>query len=349
VALTRRGKVIVGGISAVVAAGAAVGILALTGTGDRVLRNIPIVGDELAGGPEAPPVCPLTGVRRDVPERPALAIKVENLPDARPQAGLDGADIVYEEPVEGGITRFIVVYQCDDADRVGPVRSARHTDVGVLLQYGTRTLFGYAGGAGLVKEAIADAGFVSLSYNEPPAVEAYERDQTREAPHNLYTTTQALYEVGGQGPPPPAQFTYRKRPPAKGKQVESVNLDFSSSADVFWRFDGGSGRWLRSHGDEPHLLEGDVQVQADNVVVQLVELRDTGIRDAAGNPSPEAITVGSGKAFVFRDGRMVEGTWERPDEGDTTTFLDQKGRRIALKPGITWVELFPKDKSVETE
>lgn len=355
-AFTRRGRVAVGALVTVLLAVAGVGVLALTGKGDEVLRRIPIFGKGLAGEQvplpaTAPPVCPLTGeVRTEgVPERQALAVKVENLPQARPQAGLAEADIVYEEPVEGGITRFIAVFHCGDAERVGPVRSARHTDVGVLLQYGTQTLFGFAGGAPPVERAIADAGFGNVSFEEPAALDAYERDPAREAPHDLYTSTTALFEAGEAGALPAAQFTYRKKAPARGESVQTVHLDWSPSADVFWRFHRTQDLWLRSHGDEAHLLEGEVQVSADNVVVQVVQIRETGVVDAAGNRSPEAVTVGSGEALVFRDGRVFRGTWERPNESDLTTFLDERGRVIPLAPGTTWVELFPSDRPIETE
>ena len=126
--MTRRRKVLAAGVSTVVVAAGAVGTLALTGNAAKIplINRIPGLSQLGRHKPAKPPTCPLTGVapHHAVPDRPALAIKVENLPEARPQAGLERADIVYEEPVEGGITRFIVVYQCQDSKRIGPVRSS---------------------------------------------------------------------------------------------------------------------------------------------------------------------------------------------------------------------------------
>src|SRR5216117_2478023 len=120
--MSRRGKVLTAGVSVVSLAAAGVAALALTGNAARIplINRLPGVSP-VAEKKSRPPTCPLTRVapHHRIPDRPALAIKVENLPEARPQAGLEKADVVYEEPVEGGITRFIVVYQCQDADRVG--------------------------------------------------------------------------------------------------------------------------------------------------------------------------------------------------------------------------------------
>jgi hypothetical protein len=328
-------------------AAAGVGALALTGNAARIpiINRIPGISPS-AEKPPAAPKCPLTGVtpHHDVPERPALAIKVENIPEARPQAGLERADIVYEEPVEGGITRFIVLYQCQDASRIGPVRSARLTDPDVLIQFGTSTLFGYAGGVPRVEQAVADRGLHDVNYDVAAAIreKAYERDPDRAEPHNLYTSTGGLYQAGHEnaGQPSPV-FTYRKKPPQDSKPAGTVHLDWSITSDVFWSWDSHRGAWLRSYDTGPATLEGDRQISAVNVVVQVVKIEDTGIVDVLGNPSPEAETVGSGKAYVFRDGRMVEGTWKRPSIHALTRFFDAAGERIPLAPGTTWVELLP--------
>ena len=344
-ALTTRGKWAVGVGGAVVAVGATLGILKITGT----TPDIPIVKD-IVGDDEPPAKCINGALPEDgAPDRPALAIKVENLPEARPQAGLDRADMVYEEPVEGGITRFIAIYQCLDANRVGPVRSARLTDPPILIQFGKQTLFGYAGGVPRVERAVADTGLHDVNYEAPAAVSAYTRDPRRDAPHNLYTSTQALYKAGhtDNGRPSPI-FRYGPGIFPKARNVRSIHLDFSPSADVFWRWNPKKQMYLRFHGDEPHMLEGDVQVSAANVVVLVVHLKDSGIVDVAGNPSPEVEAVGSGKCLVLRGGRMVVGKWVRNSEKELTRILDPSGHPIRLHPGRTWVELFPNTRPFET-
>lgn len=348
-AVSRRGRWIAAGAGVALAAAVTTGVLAVGG-GGRVLERITggIIGGGGSGRDEQPPPpCPLTGLLPEggVPDRPALAVKVENLPEARPQAGLQDADIVYEELVEGGITRFIAVYQCRGSERVGPVRSGRLVDPDVLAQFGS-PLFGYAGGVPQVMQAVEEAGVGDLNYSV--AADAYDRDPNRAAPHDLFTSTEALYAAAGDpsGPPEPV-FTYSAEKPRRVERVATVHLAFSESADVYWRWKGSKGRWLRFHGTEPHLLEGGVQVSAVNVVVQVVEVRPGTIVDANGVPSPEIDVVGSGKAYVFRNGRMVVGTWRRESLSDLTRFFGPRGREIALMPGTTWVELLPSDVTVE--
>jgi hypothetical protein len=352
---TRRGRAVFGVVIAVLlVGGGAAAVLTLGGkAGGGPLANNPApTGSNPATPttPAPPPICPLSGVRQSkgVPQRPVLAIKVENLPEARPQTGLSWADIVYEEPVEGGITRFIAVYQCQDASRVEPVRSGRLTDVDILLQFGT-PLLGYSGGAGKVVKAIRDAGIVDISYETSAASSAYHRDTGREAPHNLYTSTKALYEVGkdltAQVPPEPI-FVYGKKAPKGAEKVTEVHVPFSSYSDVFWKWSSSKKVWLRSHGTVPHVSSDGTQFSATNVIVQVVKTDLTDQTDANGIKSPRAITVGKGKAYVFRNGRVIKGTWVRDSVDQVTKFLDTDGNEIKLAPGQTWIELLPKDKKV---
>jgi hypothetical protein len=346
--LTRRGKT---------AAASTVAVLALVGVGYFAIfpnRAPAFVQDAMSrvglAEPPPPPSCPLTGQparHGQVPDRPALAIKVENLPDARPQAGLDRADVVYEEPVEGGITRFIAVYQCHDAGRVGPVRSGRTTDPKILVQFG-RPVMGYAGGQGPVVRAIDRAGVIDMNYDI--AISAYTRDDSRPAPHNLYTSTRSLWKAAKatEGAPTPV-FSYDPEVAGPSRKARTVHLPFSSYSDVYWTWSRTQAAWLRSHGTVPHVLEDGTQVRAASVVVMQVQVTSGPIVDAAGNHSPEVELTGSGKAYVFRDGRMVIGRWERATLKDVTTFVTTAGEEIALAPGVTWVELLPSTIRVQAQ
>jgi hypothetical protein len=347
--LTRRGKVAAAAATVAILAVAAVGYFAVFPNRAPAFVQGAMSRVGLAE-PPPPPSCPLTGQPAPhgrVPDRPALAIKVENLPEARPQAGLDRADVVYEEPVEGGITRFIVVYQCHDAGRVGPVRSGRTTDPKVLVQFG-RPVMGYAGGQAPVVRAIDRAGVIDMNYNI--AISAYIRDDSRAAPHNLYTSTRALWKAAKakEGAPAPV-FAYDPELAGPSRKARTVHLPFSSYSDVFWKWSRTQAAWLRSHGTVPHLLEDGSQVQTANVVVMQVQVRSGPIVDAAGNHSPEVELTGSGKAYVFRDGRMIVGRWERPTLKDVTTFVTKAGAEIALAPGVTWVELLPDTLQVQAQ
>ena len=350
--LSRRGKLVATGATVAVIAGGTLGYFTLfpQQAPAFVRDTLQSVGltDPNAGVPEA--TCPLTGAPvsgSEVPDRPALAIKIENAPEARPQAALNDADVVVEEPVEGGYTRFIAVFQCEDSDRVGPVRSGRTTDPDYLRQLGP-AVFGYAGGRDVVKQEVRKVGLVDVNYIV--AAGAYTRDELRAAPHDLFTTTDALWRAGRskEGAPDPL-FTYAETWDGAAKRIRSVHLPYSGVSDVYWHWNGGKGAWLRSHGNVPHVLEGDERVSAANVVIQVVSVTDSDFLDSAGNPSPEVGLTGSGKAYVLRDGEVIRGRWERESLHDVTTFITKDGTEIALAPGRTWVEMFPSGVPVELE
>jgi hypothetical protein len=350
--LTRRGKIGLATGTIVALSGFGVGALALTGHAPAPIQRAFDSATHTDHSP--PPTCPLTGRPAPggkIPHRPALAVKVENSVEARPQSGLDRADIVYEEPVEGGITRFIAIYQCSTAARIGPVRSGRMEDPDLLVQFG-RPLMGYAGGANTVVKAIDRSGVTDVNYLVAPA--AYTRDTGRPAPHNLYTTTAALWKAGqnaskGRRGAPHPVFTYSTDVPGKSRRVGEVHLAFSSSSDVYWRWNARDQAWLRWHGSVAHELTDGSQVAATNVVVMQVKVGTSDIVDAAGNPSPKVTVTGKGKAYVFRDGRMIAGRWQRANLKDVTTFVSRSGDEISLAPGTTWIELLPNTIHVQAK
>jgi hypothetical protein len=280
-----------------------------------------------------------------VPNRPALAIKVENAPESRPPVGLDTADIIYEEPVEGGITRFVVVYQCRDAARVEPVRSVRQADPYIINQFG-RTLFGNASGSPPSLEALASAvragWVVDVGYSTGGG---YHRDGGRASPHNLYTSTQELYartdaRIGTTANP---VFTYSASP-VPGGPGSIVHTDFSPTADVYWHWVPAAGAYQRSYGSSPATLANGAVISTQNIVVQSVAVTMSWwIEDPSGSHQPIPTLLGTGPALVCRLGTCVAGTWWRPGEGlsQITYYRDAAGAPIALAPGTTWVELVP--------
>lgn len=308
----------------------------------------PLPSPHPAATPAAAPVCPLTGeppVGGRVPARPALAIKVENLPQARPQTGLNRADIIYEEPVEGGITRFVVIYQCTEAPRVEPVRSGRLVDPDILRQFG-HPLLGYAGAINPVIAKINASPVIGLSFNGI-AAGAYHRDPTRYAPHNLYTSTAALWAFG-HGPAPAPVFGYSPAP-VGGTPATSVQIDFSSYSNVFWRYDPASRAYGRYYNGltSPALSSSGRQISASNVVVQAVPVYPSiYVEDALGTHENIVQVVGSGPMMIFRDGVVIRGTWRRPTLNSVTKYYDTKGRVVDLAPGRTWVELVPDGRPV---
>ncbi|MGH9065002.1 MAG: DUF3048 domain-containing protein [Acidimicrobiales bacterium] len=290
----------------------------------------------------APARCPLTGTPAPggvAPNRPAVAVKVDDYPSARPQYGLDAADIVFEEPVEGGITRFVAVFQCHQAARIEPVRSARLVDALLLPQLG-RPVFGFAGGIGPSVAAVDGSGARVAGVDQAPG--AYRKDPARFAPHELETSTAALLAAAGHpsGPPPPL-FTYAARP-RPGAATPSLHLHFSDYSDVWWRWDAHLSRYRRFYGDVPALLGDGHQIAAANVVVEQVQLTPSPyVEDATGVHEWDVGVVGSGPAEVARDGTVVTGRWERPSAAAPTRLVDSAGQAISLAPGPTWVELLP--------
>jgi hypothetical protein len=311
-------------------------------------------GDQPAAPPataapttSAPPaVFPLTGLPTGgaaTAARPALSIKVDNTRRARPQAGLNDADLVHEELVEGGLTRLLVTYHSKDADEVAPVRSVRPVDGPLLRQFGGG-LFAFSGGAaGVVNRVRPASGATFVGPGQAP--EAYRRAGDRPAPYNVVTGTAALYEAGrrldpGLRPPPPF-LTFAEEPPAGGRPVQQVALRFSPSSRAAWRWDAGGERFVRQQDGTPARLAGGEPVTTDNVLVLRVAIRLDENRDVLGNRTPDPVVVGSGRAWLLRDGRVVTGTWRRASAAQPLRVLGQDGQPLALRTGRTWVELLP--------
>ena len=297
---------------------------------------------------QGPPRCPLTGTlapNEKVAQRAAVAVKVENLPQARPQWGLDKADIVFEEPVEGGITRFIAVFQCQSAARIEPVRSGRLVDPQILEPMG-RILFGYSGAIQPAINEIDSKRSLLFDVGADRAGSAYWRDPDRYAPHNLVSSTAALYaaasELGDRkerGPTP--IFSYG--PPAPGGTPAGVINIYDPLDVTTWTWHRDTGVYYRSYSDTGPAMQGDgAQITASNVIVMLVQERPTPyVEDDTGALEQELTLKGKGPAWVFRDGQQFFGYWERPLLDHPTVFVETNGTKISLTPGGTWVELVP--------
>jgi hypothetical protein len=317
---------------------------ALSGHAPNVIGQI--VGHE--SSPPPPPPCPLTGVApaggKVVPQRPVIAVKVENTTDAYPLVGLQNADIIYEELVEGGLTRFMAVYQCNDAAKVGPVRSARTTDPKILAPYSTHPILGYSGAQLAVVNALKHAGI--LAYDETNGAAAFTRAPApRVSPHNLFASTVKLFRRAGkagsqQGPPKPA-FHYGAKVPNPSRKVTSAVIPFSTSVSGDWKWNASTKTWVRQLDGKPMMLEAGGSLQATNVIVQEVAVTDSNLVDILGHPSPEVTLTGTGRAWILRNGRMVTGTWSRARVAARTVFKSKKGLVIPLAPGTAFVELMP--------
>jgi len=268
---------------------------------------------------------PLTGEVLGLP-RPALVVKVDNV-DAEPQSGLNQADVVFEEIVEGQATRFAAVFNSMEANPVGPIRSARTQDVDLLSSLNDPAL-AYSGANEGVDAALAGAGFELLSEGNP----GFFRSDARPAPHNLYANIAALWPQLTSSGDAVAAFEYV----APGSEVAGTPVTFATmmvgSYDVRWDWDATQRLFLRSQLGSAHELT-DGQASANTVIVLVVPY---GTSPAGGGP--EAQTLGSGPAVIYTAGHKIEGVWTR--QSATEPFhLEAAGQPVLITPGRTWVEL----------
>ena len=290
---------------------------------------------------------PLTGLPHDpsAPVRAALIVKIDNAPKARPQAGINDADVVVEEGVEGGVTRFATLFQSPDAVSVGPVRSARSTDLLFAQQLG-RPLFAYSGANAVFADLVSKAPLVDVGVGRFPAI--YQRQAGRPSPYNLFSETRSMFaSAPDDKTPPPPLFSYRaegEAPPPEGSEpaprVQAV-WKLNITTTVVYAWDEASKSFKRSTDGVPHVDAGGAQVAPENVVFQVVGYHNTGLVDRSGAQVPEAELIGQGDAWVLTAGKLVKGHWSRPTDAQTTTYTLPSGAPIKLTPGQTWLELVP--------
>ena len=258
-----------------------------------------------------PGTCPLTGEKpRDEAalDRPAVAVKIENAAVAYPLSGLEDADVVFEEVVEGGATRFMAIYHCSDSSKAGPVRSARAVDTA---------------NGGL--QRVAREGVSSE--------------------HTLYANSKKLRRIGEKDfdDAPGGIFDFGDSE-GRSRKARTITINFSGASTVGYEWSGGE--WLRTQSGEPLVSETGEQIAVDNVLVESheVNLSDK-IVDVAGNPSTEiADETGSGRAVLFRDGRAIPGTWTRESVEDPVVFETRSGDEMVFAPGSVWIHLVPNGK-----
>lgn len=291
------------------------------------------------------PVMPLTGlpvVDEAAAVRPAIVAKIDNHPGARPQSGLNSADIVYEENVEKW-TRFAAVFHSTGSDPVGPLRSGRTQDIDLVTSL-NKPLFLWSGGNASVTSAIGKSSLVNMSASAASNGGGFFRSADKKAPHNLFSKTTNIWALdAGRGGTPPAQFEYRDpASPSVGTDVAGLKLTMDGSMRAAWQWNSQTGKFLRFHETKVHEDADGSQVAFDNVVVIQCEYTTS----SADPRSPEAQTVGSGPAWVYSDGKVVEGTWNRPDNMSPWNLRDSAGKPIGLSPGRTWVELIREGQAV---
>jgi hypothetical protein len=290
-------------------------------------------------------LCPLTGTEAPhgrIPQRPALGVKIGNDPASRPQSGLLDADIVYEEMAEGGITRYLAIFQCTEPPLIGPVRSVRWDDWHLLASYG-HPILSFSGGIIPWDEEVASLSWLfDANGSEGTTQNAYFRTTNRVPPWNYYSTGEALWALDSNHTPPPPQFVYSpSTSPAAGPATGATIVGLATGSNVDWTWSASLRTWLRSYDGVPDVDANGPQLRATNVIIEEVPTQPGPYPESGTTPDVESLTQGSGPAWVLRNGTVETGTWNCPAYGDVTKYRFPNGQPMTLAPGNTWIELVP--------
>ncbi len=292
------------------------------------------------------PTYPLTGMPATNAVQqasPAVVIKIDNVVQARPQTGLDYADVVYDAEVEGGLTRLAAVYQSAYPAVVGPVRSGRLTDEGVADDLNHPVLVISGANAIFLPQLQAQPVTLVTDTNHP---EQFARVGNN-IPHNLFSNIAQLAALSTTHTAPNPIFTFlREGQTFTGAGVapaSAVSFGFPA-ASVQWTWDTAKKQWDRFQDGTPDVLTDQHQISATNVMIYFIPYITSGLATGEGvapAPIPMGILTGTGNVWVFSGGKVVKGTWHRPNLTTPATYTDSTGQPIAITPGNTWVELAP--------
>jgi hypothetical protein len=267
--------------------------------------------------------------------RPVLAVKIDNIVDARPQTGLQSADLMYVIPVEGGLTRFMAVYSSRVPSVVGPVRSAREDDLAILEQFG-RPGFAWSGATPHLVPFIGRARLINLYAN---LVGGYYRISSRLAPHNLYANPHTLLREARKASKA-HDIGFRFGPlPAGGRAARSYTVSYPAATYTF-RWSGKAQRWLVWMDGAPGRATEGGQLGGSTVIIQYTTIRTSRFEEYGGLP-PYAQSLGAGRAVILRNGRAYTVHWSRTNPNGGTIYTLPDGKRMTFARGQTWIVLAP--------
>lgn len=310
-------------------------VLAGCGGGDDEPEDDSPAAQEIAGGATLDSTWPLTGLPvtggdSAAQEYPVLVTKIDNTASSAPQLGLGSADLVVEELVEGGLTRLAVFHYSELPEKIGPVRSMRASDIGIVSPVDASVVT--SGAAGRTIARIKSAG---ITFFQEGAVGVY-RDDARSAPYNVFANLpDVAAEISQDEARPDDYLPWGKAsdlPP--GQKANTIAASFSGGQTTNWQFKDGAYENLNSYA-----ADGD-EFLADTVLVLRVQVGDAGYLDPAGNPVPETKLEGKGAAMLFHAGRLVRGTWSK-DGLDDAIELSTRAGKLTVPAGRTWIELVP--------
>jgi hypothetical protein len=328
--------------------------------------------------------CPLNGAKYSKQQRQwweghrPLGVMIENHQESRPQSGLSSADVVYEAVAEGGITRFLAVFYCQDAGTVGAVRSARTYFLDFISEYGTSPLYAHVGGANTPGPAnalgqIEDYGWAS--YNDlnqfSIGFPAFWRDYERlghpvATEHTMYSDTTKLWdyakekrelgakdEDGNLWDEDFVKYSFKDDAPASARPAaQTVAFDFwdgYKDYSVAWTYDKASNVYLRSNGGVKHLdLNTKKQIGAKNVVILYMTERNA--NDGYENNAHMLYgTKGTGNAVVFQDGKQVPASWSKADRQSRLIVKDKSGNEIKYTRGAIWFQVLATGSAIDVK
>jgi hypothetical protein len=307
-------------------------ILSLTGTTD--LPKLSLAREEAKNF--------FTGLAGE--NRQILVVKIDDTNAAHPQIGIEDADLVYVEQVEGGLTRLAAIYTSKLPPLIGPIRSARISDIELLAQFG-RVGFAYSGAQSKMRPVIAEANLENLSAERnPPSI--YGKDPNRIGPVDMILKPELLLERANANPKIRIEtatasiFAFGDAP--KGETNTAIAKIKWPSAKYELRWDSANEKWLIYFNEKPNMAANGEHLYADTAIIQIVSITPSIYGDKFGEITPFSKTTGSGKAVMLRDGFSYQISWQRNLETDVTTWKSEDGGVANFKPGRTWIFLTDK-------
>lgn len=290
-------------------------------------------------------LAPLAGVPSDAAAlaHPSIAAKIDNHPAARPQVGLEATDIVFEELVEGGLTRYVAVWHSNMPEQIGPVRSIRPMDPDIISPLGG--IVAYSGGQQRFVDLMRSTPVYNAIHGQADTAATFFRTPSKQAPHNVLVRAQQLIAEHADLKAPQQHFAFARDTASAtaakdGTPTAGIALVFGALGTPAWQWDAASTSWLRSMtGGAPDTDSSGARLSADNVVVLRVPI-------STGLGVPKTELIGSGEAWVGSGGGVVHAQWSKSSAAETIRLVDDHGVAVRLAPGNTWVELVPTAGSV---
>lgn len=284
--------------------------------------------------PEPPPEHPFTGAAT-ARRRPVLAVKIENTSAGKPQMGVKSADIVYVEQVEGGLTRLMAIFSSRLPAKVGPVRSARISDLHILPMFGKPAL-SYSGVQTKMIPFVQKASLFDVSDSAAPG--AYQREPGRVAPYNLVASPRKLLAKAPEASEAKDIGFVFGDAPEGGTERRTFSVRYPAARFTFG-WSARQNRWLIWQDGKRNMAAEGGQLGAPTIVVQYVKTTRSQFHDVNGSYTPLVQTVGKGRAVVLRDGKAYQARWSRESEEEGTTFTTPDGEPMPFAKGQVWVVL----------